>query len=26
VVCGKVGAATATPDEIIASFKKWNNA
>lgn len=26
VVCGKVGAATATPQEIIASFKKWNNA
>ncbi|HEX37607.1 MAG TPA: D-glycero-beta-D-manno-heptose-7-phosphate kinase [Candidatus Cloacimonetes bacterium] len=25
VVCGKVGAATASPAEILASFKKWNN-
>jgi len=24
VVCGKVGAATASPAEIITSFKKWN--
>jgi len=25
VVCGKVGAATASPEEILCSFKKWNN-
>ncbi len=25
VVCGKVGAATSSPEEIITSFKKWNN-
>ena len=24
VVCGKVGVATASPEEIILSFKKWN--